>query len=164
MTTPASSAAAPPTAEEEACYRALMRATARISRAFDADLMRTHGMSLTDYGTLAFLSEAPGRQIRMSDLAALSDFSLSGMTRVVDRLAAQRLVRRERSADDGRSWNAVLTDEGLQRLRDAWPAHLASARRHVIDHFRGLDLPALTAAFDRFASGDQPRKPPPAEP
>jgi hypothetical protein len=32
---------------------------------------------------------------------------------------------------DGRGWNAVLTDAGLERLRRAWPTHLASMRRHV---------------------------------
>jgi DNA-binding MarR family transcriptional regulator len=38
---------------------------------------------------------------------------------VSDRLAEQDLVCRERSPGDGRGQNAVLTDRGLQRLRQA---------------------------------------------
>jgi hypothetical protein len=48
--------------------------------------------------------------------------------------------------------NAVLTDAGLKRLRRAWPTHLASVRRHMMDHLRELDLPVVTAALQRFAT------------
>ena len=72
---------------------------------------------------------------------------------VSDRLAEQDLVRRERSPGDGRGLNAVLTDRGLQRLRQPGPPHLARMRRHVLDHLQGPDLPALPAALQRFAAG-----------
>jgi hypothetical protein len=58
-----------------------------------------------------------------------------------------------RSSCDGRGLNAVLTEAGLDRLRRAWPTHLASVRRHVMDHLGGLDLPAVTAALQCLASG-----------
>ena len=85
-------------------------------------------------------------------MATACDLSISGITRIVNRLVEQGLVRRERSPDDGRGWNAMLTETGLQRLRHAWPIHLASMRRHVLDHLQALDLPALTAALQRFAT------------
>jgi DNA-binding MarR family transcriptional regulator len=61
-------------------------------------------------------------------------------------------VKRERSAGDGRGLNAVLTAAGLSRLRRAWPTHLASVRRHVMDHLCTLDLPVVTAALQQFAA------------
>jgi DNA-binding MarR family transcriptional regulator len=67
-------------------------------------------------------------------------------------LETQGLVARERSSCDGRGLNAVLTDAGLGRLRRAWPTHLASVRRHMMDHLSELDLPGVTAAVQRFAS------------
>ena len=79
--------------------------------------------------------------------------SLSGMSRIVSRLEAQGLVARERASCDGRGLNAVLTGAGLGRLRRAWPTHLASVRRHMMDHLGELDLPGVTAAMQRFASG-----------
>src|SRR5947199_142282 len=91
----------------------------------------------------------------MSDLAEACALSLSGMTRIVDRLDGQGLVRRERSCSDRRGWNAVLTDAGLERLRQAWPTHLASVRRHVFDHLDDIDVPAFAAALQRFAADTQ---------
>jgi DNA-binding MarR family transcriptional regulator len=137
---------------EEAFLRAFARATLTVPRAFDADLLREQRMSLSEYSALMHLSEAPGRQLRMSDLAGAGALSLSGMTRIVNRLEGQGLVHRERSGSDGRGWNAVLTDAGLERLRQAWPTHLASVRRHVFDHLNDIDVPAFATALQRFAA------------
>src|SRR5436309_12199427 len=145
-------AAVPLSVEEEAFLRAWSRAALTVPRALDADLLAGQGMSLSDYRTLMYLSEAPGRSLRMSDLATACALSLSGMSRIVSRLEAQGLVERERASCDGRGLNAVLTDAGLDRLRRAWPTHLASVRRHMLDHLGELDLPAVTAAVQRFAS------------
>jgi DNA-binding MarR family transcriptional regulator len=142
----------PLTAEEEAFFRAYARTLIAVPRAFDADLVREQGMSMNEYAVLMHLSEAPDRRLRMSDLATASSLSLSGMTRIVGRLEAQRLVQRERCATDARGWLAVLTEAGLQRLREAWPAHLTSVRRHIMDHLDDVDLPSLTAALQRFAT------------
>lgn len=136
---------------EEAFLRAFARATFTVPRAFAADLQRQQGITTSEYYALMHLSEAPGGSLRMSDLAVAGALSLSGMTRVVSRLEAHGWVRRERSSCDGRGWNAVLTDAGLRRLQEAWPTHLASVRRHVMNHLAGLDLDAVTEALQRFA-------------
>ena len=138
--------------EEEAFLRAWSRAALTVPRALDADLVTGEGMSHSEYIALMHLSEAPGRSLRMSDLATACALSLSGMSRIVSRLEAQGLVQRERASGDGRGLNAVLTDAGLKRLRRAWPTHLASVRRHMMDHLRKLDLPVVTAALQRFAT------------
>src|SRR5712691_3144417 len=143
----------PLSVEEEAFLRAWSRAALTVPLALDADLVAGQGMSLSEYTALMHLSEAPGGRLRMSDLASACALSLSGMSRIVSRLEAQGLVERERSSCDGRGLNAVLTDAGLGRLRRAWPTHLASVRRHMMDHLSELDLPGVTAALQRFASG-----------
>jgi DNA-binding MarR family transcriptional regulator len=73
----------------------------------------------------------------------------------MDRLEALGLVQRERCASDGRGFEAVLTDAGLERLRQAWPTHLNSVRRHVLDHLYAVDLPAITTALEHFAADVQ---------
>jgi DNA-binding MarR family transcriptional regulator len=146
-------AAVPLSAGEEAFLRAWSRAALNVPRALDADLVAGQGMSLSEYTALMHLSEAPGRSLRMSDLASACALSLSGMSRIVSRLEAQGLAARERSSGDGRGLNAVLTDAGLGRLRRAWPTHLASVRRHMMTHLSEIDLPGVTAALQRFASG-----------
>ena len=151
----AQGAPVPLAADEEAFLRAFGRAILTVPRALDADLLYEQSMTGNEYAALMHLSEAPGRRLRMSDLAAACALTLSGMTRIVSRLEGYGLVRRERCASDRRGWHAVLTDAGLDRLRRAWPTHLASVRRHVIDHLSDVDLPALTAALQRFAAGTE---------
>jgi hypothetical protein len=46
---------------------------------------------MSEYSALMFLSEAAGRRLRMGDLALASALSLSGMSRIVDRLEARGL-------------------------------------------------------------------------
>jgi DNA-binding MarR family transcriptional regulator len=142
----------PLTADQEAFVRALGRVMLVLPRAMDADLVRERRLSLSEYSTLMFLSEAPDRRLRMSDLANACDLSLSGMTRIVARLEEDGLIERSRCDEDGRGYNAVLTDAGLRRLEDAWPTHLDSVRRHVLDHLEGVDLTTLTRGLQRFGT------------
>ncbi|MFF0016285.1 MarR family winged helix-turn-helix transcriptional regulator [Streptomyces sp. NPDC005374] len=142
-----SSEAVPLTAEERAVMRALRPAMAALMRAFDEDLRRTQGLSHTEYITLMFLSEAPDRTMRLSDLAELVQQSASALGRTVRRLEADGLVSREQSTEDARSFNAVLTDAGSARLEQAVPVHVASVRRHLFDRLEGVDLARLAGAF-----------------
>lgn len=142
----------PMSTDEEALVRELSRVMIALPRVVDADMMREQHMQLSEYTTLMFLSEAPHRLMRMSELAATGTLSLSGMTRIVTRLEKQGLVERVRCAEDARGWNAVLTDAGLARLEQAWPAHLASVRRHILDHVEGADLTQLISALRHFAT------------
>lgn len=140
------------TADEEALVRSLARIIYALPRALDTDLVREQRMPLIEYLTLMHLSEAADRQLRMSDLAAVCELSLSGMTRVVQRLEKQGIVQRVRSEQDARGWNVVLTDAGLARLRDAWPTNLAFVRRHFLDHLGGLDIKTLASALENVAT------------
>ncbi|MFD5078566.1 MarR family winged helix-turn-helix transcriptional regulator [Streptomyces sp. NPDC058371] len=137
---------------EEALLRELGRVMIVLPRVIDTDMMREQRLPLSEYTTLMHLSEAPDRRMRMSELAAIANLSLSGMTRIVTRLENQGLIERARCDEDARGWNAVLTDAGLARLQEAWPAHLASARRHVFDHLEGTDLTQLIHALRRIAT------------
>jgi len=138
---------------ETAFWQALMRALVVVPRVLDEDLAEAERLSVNQYSILVFLSMAPDRQMRIGDLAETSSLTISGITRLVNRLVADGLVERRRCEDDGRGFYAVLTPLGLERLEQAYPAHLASARRHVMDHLAGFDLDALAEAFLRF--GDE---------
>ncbi|BBH64724.1 MarR family transcriptional regulator [Actinoplanes sp. OR16] len=132
--------------------RALGRFLMVMPRALDADLEREQRMSASEYSVLRHLSETPGQMLRMSTLATVCDMSLSGMTRLAGKLESLGYLRRIRCEEDARGANAVLTDAGLARLRQAWPTHLASVRRHIFDHLDGIDLDRLAAAFSAMAA------------
>ncbi|MEV7996686.1 MarR family transcriptional regulator, partial [Streptomyces sp. NPDC086077] len=142
----------PLTPDEEAVVRSLGRIVYSLPRALDADMIREQRLSLTEYLALVNLSEAPDRQLRMGDLAETCEMSLSGMTRLAGRLESQGLIRRVRSEQDARGWNAILTDAGLARLEEAYPTNLASVRRHFLDHLTELDLGKLAAALRNIAT------------
>ena len=140
---------------EEAVWRELMRLLIVLPRALDADMADAGGLSSSEYVFLVALSEAPGRAMRMVDLAARSRLTQSGATRVVARLCQAGLVTRRPSQYDGRGQVAVLTDAGLAQLEAAYPTHLASARRLVFDGLESTDLEALAGALRRIAP-DEP--------
>ena len=144
----------PLSAKEEAAWRALGRAIVVLPRVLEADLLESHGLTLGEYGVLMNLSEQPDRCLRMNELASFVAISVSGLTRVVDRLERQGLVERVRAEDDGRGQLAVLTGAGLDRLRAAYPDHLESVRRHVMDHLHCVDLVAFAHAIGNIAAGE----------
>ncbi|WP_223166588.1 MarR family winged helix-turn-helix transcriptional regulator [Nonomuraea sp. SYSU D8015] len=82
------------------------------------------GLSEVDFETVIRLARTPGQQLRMSDLAAQTGLSTSGVTRVVDRLERQGLVKRRACASDRRASYAALTEAGRERLESMLPDHL----------------------------------------
>lgn len=147
---------------EEDVVRALARVLLVLPRLLDADLVREHRLALHEYQVLMHVSESPKRLLRMSDLAARCEFSLSGTTRIVGRLEADGLLKRVTCVQDARGTNAVLTHRGLKRLQAAWPTHLASVRRHIVDnldHLDGLDLPRLSRTLQRLGTRADPVDP-----
>lgn len=144
----------PLTAQEEAAWRALARAVLVIPKALDADLLTAEGLSVTEYMVLMNLSEAPGRCLRMNELATRVSISVSGLSRAVGRLEREGLVERAPCEEDRRGLEATLTAAGLRRLRRAWPVHLDSVRRHVLDHLADLDLAVLAAALTAVAESE----------
>src|SRR5580700_12286034 len=119
---------------EETLWRAIMRIVKVLPRHLDSDLMHGIGLSASDYTTLMHLSEAPNRELRMSDLASATGLSASRMTRLVDDLQSRSLVTKTVSSTDARGNVAKLTPRGMAKVKSAWPAHLASVRRRFLDH------------------------------
>ena len=137
---------------EEVFWRALMRILISLPRCLDADLVRTVGITANEYTTLMCLSEAPGRELRMTDLANASALSASRMTRLVDDLQARGLVTKRTSSDDGRGNIAKLTPAGLAKLKKAWPTHLASVRSRVFDHVDPGTVTNAAQALSKIAA------------
>jgi len=155
-TAPQASAPAivPLSGAEEAAMRAFGRMIVVLPRRLDADLEREQRMSLSEYTVLRVLSEASDQRMRMSELAAACDMSLSGMTRIVAKHESLGYLKRVPCPSDARGLNAVLTEAGLARLQEAWPTHLASARRHFFDHLGEIDLCKLATALISMAAED----------
>ncbi|MFD3587333.1 MarR family winged helix-turn-helix transcriptional regulator [Streptomyces sp. NPDC058683] len=138
----------PLTAHEERFWRALMRVIVALPRSLDDDLLRSTGLTLTEYVVLMNLSEAENQELRMTDLASATALSASRITRVVDALQSRGQVVKRRYEGDARGNVATLTPEGLKRLQEAYPVHLASARKRVVDLLDGRSVPAMVRQFE----------------
>ncbi len=134
-------------------WRGFLRAHATIVRALESELVAEQGMPLATYDVLVQLSEAPGRALRMTELADRVLLSRSGLTRLADRLCKDGLLRREACADDARGTLAVLTDAGLQRLRQAWPTHVRGVCEHFADRLTEPELADLGRLLSRVQDG-----------
>ncbi|MFG2968772.1 MULTISPECIES: MarR family winged helix-turn-helix transcriptional regulator [unclassified Streptomyces] len=138
----------PLTAQEQRLWRALMRLIVALPRSLDDDLLRSTGLTLTEYVVLMNLSEAENQELRMAELASATALSASRITRVVDALQSRGQVVKRRYEGDARGNVATLTPEGLKRLQDAYPVHLASARGRVVDLLDGRSVPALVRQLE----------------
>ncbi len=142
---------------QERLWRAIARMMVVLPRAIDEDLIAKTGLSLTSYIVLSQLSEAPDRQLRMSDLADRSALSPSRMSRVVHSMEDAGLVGRSVSPHDHRASIAALTEAGLDRLRQAWPCHLEGVRRLAVDHIRRTEIALVTAVIERIVASVESR-------
>jgi DNA-binding MarR family transcriptional regulator len=136
-------------------WRAFLTAHALLTRRLDEDLRTEEGLTLGEYSALLQVAEAPGRSLRMNQLATGIFLSRSGVTRLIDRLEADGLIERSTCTDDGRGALAVMTDAGLVRLRAAASTHLAGIAQYFLDVVPGSDLELLAGTFR--AIGDRVR-------
>lgn len=144
-------AKAPLTPVEMDAWRAFLRAHAKVTRVLDAELTNECELPLGTYEVLIHLNEAPERRLRMTELADRVMLSRSGLTRLVDRMEREGLLRRESCPTDLRGTNAVLTDAGYDRLRAAAPTHLRGVREHFADLLTDDELRAVASALGRLA-------------
>jgi DNA-binding MarR family transcriptional regulator len=115
---------------EMRAWQALLHAHHQVIRKLDLELREEHDLPLAAYDVLLRLARSTSRSLRMTDLAERVMLSPSGLTRLVDRLVAKGLVRRQRDPADARVALACLTEEGLRQLRRAAKTHLRGIREH----------------------------------
>jgi DNA-binding MarR family transcriptional regulator len=116
--------------------------------ALESQLQRDAGLSFIEYHALARLSEDPEHTLRMSELAMLTNASLSRLSHLVKRLESRGLVRREVDPEDGRFTNAILTKAGYKLLVASAPGHVAAVRAMVIDALSAGQLRQLRGALE----------------
>jgi DNA-binding MarR family transcriptional regulator len=133
---------------EQQAWRRLAAVTMLLPAALESQLQRDADLTHFGYWVMAMLSEAPGRSLRMSELAALSYGSQSRLSHLVSRLEQQGYVRRERVGEDRRGYLAVLTDAGYAKVVATAPGHVDEVRARVFDRL----TPAQVAQLDEICA------------
>ena len=119
--------------DELAVWRAFVNSHAAVIRRIEKDLSAKRQVPLTWYYVLVALYQAPGKKLRMSELADKVVLTPSGVTRLVERLEKEGLVRRERTDEDRRGAYAVLTREGKRAFLQAWPTYAEGIQAYFLN-------------------------------
>jgi DNA-binding MarR family transcriptional regulator len=104
-------------------WRALLNVHARLTESIERALADAGLPQLAWYDVLWSLHRAPGRRLRMGELADAVTISRSGLTRLVDRIEAEGLLERSPVPDDRRAIEVVITSDGSKLLRRMWPVY-----------------------------------------
>jgi DNA-binding MarR family transcriptional regulator len=136
-------------------WRALLRAQAAAVGRIERDLAASEGnLPLTWYDVLLALVGEPERRLRLHELARAVVLSRSGLTRLVDRLEAAGLLRREPDPTDRRGAFAVLTEAGYEAVRRTWPAYARGIQEHFARHLQAGEADVLARVLERVATAD----------
>lgn len=145
-----------------AAWRAVLNAHASVVARSEAELAAGGLPPLAWYDVLWALRRAPGRRLRMAELAASLTISRGGLTKLADRLEGAGLIRREPAGDDGRGLYAVITPEGSALLRRMWPAYARALREAFVSAMTAEEAEVVAAALGRVtqpaAAPDRPRR------
>jgi len=130
-------------ARELAIWRALVDTTAELRRILGAQLLQESSLSPADYQVLLALSEADGRRLRSSELAATIDWERSRLSHHLGRMERRGLIRRDDCATDSRGAEVSLTDDGARMFRGATAPHIRAIKKHFADALTPEQLEAL---------------------
>ena len=131
-------------------WRSFLTAHAALINQIERELLEAGVVPLSWYDVLFALYDAPGQRLRMNELASAIVLSRSGLTRLVDRLEAEGLLIRERSASDRRGAFAVLTEKGIEAMRRAWPVYAKGINEHFARFLSHEETCIMTEVFRRM--------------
>lgn len=108
----------------------LVRVEITLWNRIDVRLRQEHGLSLAFFETLYFIEDSPDGALRVGNLARALRITVGAASKLVDRVDAAGLIRRELDAEDRRASRVALTDAGRHMLTQAsttYAAELAAA-------------------------------------
>ena len=124
----------------------------RVCNVAEAELQAAGRPSLTWYDALYELYRAPGRRLRMNELARQALLSKSGLTRLVDRLEQEKLIERRACPEDGRVQHIELTGRGVETLREIWAVYRAGIARQFAAHLTEADARDLARILTKVTA------------
>jgi DNA-binding MarR family transcriptional regulator len=135
-----------------AAWRLFLTLHRRLVDAIDRDLQQAGRLSLSSYDVLIELQEAHNHRLRMAELANRVVLSRSGLTRLVDRLENEGYLARDQVSGDRRGAYAVITEQGIRALREAWPTYALGIQQYFAEALTTEEVETLAALLEKVAS------------
>jgi len=144
------------TEEQDFTWRAVWSLMTWLPAKLDRQLREDTGLSLYEYYALSQLSEAPDRSIRLSELAGITNMTLSHLSRVMARMEKAGWVERQPDPVDGRYTLGILTDTGMDKVEEMAPGHVEAVQQAIFDQLTDQQARALGEAAARVAEAVSP--------
>ncbi|MEM6673978.1 MAG: MarR family transcriptional regulator [Planctomycetota bacterium] len=129
-------------------YLTLVRAHERLAGGMHS-LFKQHGLTQATYNVLRILRGAGPEGLPCSSVGDRLVTRVPDVTRLLDRMERDGLVRRERSSEDRRVVLAFLSDEGRARV-DSLDEPVLAAHLAQFEGFTTAELESLISALGRF--------------
>ena len=142
--------------EGVAAWAAFLRAHAATVQRISIEVEAATGLPLSWYDVLLELNRAPGRRLRMRELGETVVLSRTRVSRIVDEMESEGLVRRLRDETDGRSSFAVITDSGRAWFRRTAPVYLRTINARFGSHLSRQEVRMLRRVLERIESANLP--------
>ena len=140
--------------QEMAAWHPLVIAGMHLFAALDRDLRESLDLTLLDHGILLMLRNAPDG-LTMGHLALQFGTEASVITYRIQRMERRGLAIRHRNRGDRRLVAAHITAAGESMCDAAGPIHVASVRRHFMDHVPRSALPVIAKVFSGIYTAQQ---------
>ena len=137
-------------------WRGVLFASSKVLRVAELELIANEGFPLTWFDVLAQLHDAGDAGLRMQELQQRALFTRSGMTRLVDRMEAAGLVRRESVAGDRRGVRVLMTAEGRMRHDRSFVHHITIIEREFGGRVSEADQRVIAEALAGFWRSPSP--------
>lgn len=138
------------TDEERAQWFAFAHVLTLLPGVLETQMQRDGGIGHFDYLVMSWLSTAPERTLRMSELASSVCGTLSRLSNAATRLERQGWLTRRPNPEDGRATLVTLTDAGRQKVESVAPAHEAELRRLFFEPLTAAQSRQLATACRRI--------------
>lgn len=125
----------------------------RLPSVLESQLLQDEDLTLADYMVLQMLTGHEGNCARMTDIADMVKIAQPRMTRIVTKLEKRGYVQRANSAEDRRVVRATLTEQGLEKLEQASPNHIAEIRKNIFDRLTPEQIESLISVGKTLLDG-----------
>src|SRR5699024_2369730 len=142
--------------EQDFTWRAVWSLMTWLPTKLDKQLREESGLSLYEYYALSQISEAPNRSIRLSELAGITNMTLSHLSRVISRMMKAGWVERVTDPEGGRYTLGKLTDAGWDKVTEMAPGHVEAVQQAIFDQLTDDQVRALGEGAARIAEAVSP--------
>jgi DNA-binding MarR family transcriptional regulator len=137
-----------PSKEAVRAWARLLRAQQLLLQKVEQDLKAAHLPALEWYDVLLELDRAENGRLRHRELHPRLLLAKYNLSRLIDRMEGEGLVRREPSPEDARGADIAITEKGRTLRRKMWPVYEAAIGRHFASRLKAEEIERLSGALE----------------